>query len=253
VTAQSASHLIRTISFDRAVDNYDATRSLPPKVMAEVVKGLSAALERRGCRRILDVGVGTGMFACPLQDLRFHVIGVDVSVEMLKRARSKSVGSLAQGDARRLPFKDKAFDAVLMNHVLHLIREWREALREIRRVARSALFSVTAVFPEIDSPQKAYEERLLKTGWPAIHPGMHERDLVNVIPPSESTFIVTNSDEKAADDLLERLEKRSYSFMWDVPEEVHREIMAGLRADYAGKRVKSSRDLYISIWNVRQF
>jgi hypothetical protein len=41
--------------------------------------------------------------------------------------------------------------------------------------------------------------------------------------------------------------------MWDVPVEVHREIMAGLRADYAGKRIKSSRDLYISIWNVRQF
>lgn len=243
----------RTISFDRAVDIYDATRSLLPKVMVEVVKGLSAALERRDCHRILDVGVGTGRFASPLQDFGFRVTGVDVSVEMLKRAQSKSVGSLAQGDARRLPFKDKAFDAVLMNHVLHLIGEWREALKDIRRVARNALFSVTAVFPEIDSPQKAYEERLLETGWPAIHPGVHERDLVNVIPPLESAFIVANTEEKAADDLLDRLEKRSYSFMWEVPEEVHKEIMAGLVADYAGKRIKSSRDLYVSIWNVEQF
>ncbi len=242
-----------TISFDRAVDIYDATRSLPPKVMADVVEGLSAALKRRGCRRILDVGVGTGRFASPLQVLGFRVVGVDVSVEMLNRARSKSVGNLIRGDARRLPFKDKSFDAVLMNHVLHLIKEWREALKEIRRAAENALFSVTAIFPEIDSPQKAYEERLLETGWPAIHPGIHERDLVNVLPPSESAYIVTNAEEKAADDLLERLEKRSYSFMWEVPEEVHRRIMAGLRADYAGKRIKSSRDLYVSIWDVEKF
>jgi len=41
--------------------------------------------------------------------------------------------------------------------------------------------------------------------------------------------------------------------MWDVPEGVHRDIMSGLMADYAGKRIKSSRDLYISIWNVEQF
>jgi len=197
--------LSRTISFDRAVDIYDATRSLPPEVMAEVVKGLSAALRRHDCHRILDVGVGTGRFASPLEDLGFKVAGVDVSIEMLKRARSKSVGNLARGDARRLPFKDKSFDAVLMNHVLHLIEEWREALGEIRRVARNALFSITDIFPKIETPQKAYEERLMKTGWPAIHPGVHERDLVNLIQPSESAFIVTNAEEKPADDVLDRL------------------------------------------------
>ena len=221
--------------------------------MAEVMKELSAALERRECSRILDVGVGTGRFASPLQDLGFRVAGVDVSIEMLKRARSKSVGFLIRGDARRLPFKEKSFDAVLMNHILHLIAEWREALREIRRVAGCALFSVTSVFPETDTPQKAYEERLLETGWPSIHPGIHERDLVNVLPPSESVFIVTNTEEKAADDLLESLEKRSYSFMWEVPEEMHRVIMAGLRAEYSGKRIESSRDLYVSVWDVERF
>lgn len=242
----------RTISFDRAVDIYDATRSLPPKVMAEVVRGLSQALRRHDCHRILDVGVGTGRFASPLQVLDFQVFGVDVSQEMLRKAMSKSVGNLTRGDARRLPFRDKSFDAVLMNHIMHLIEDWRGALKEVRRVAGTALFSVTSVFPEIDTPQKAYEERLMKTGWPAIHPGIHERDLVKVMPPSESTFVVTNAEEKNADELLDRLDRRSFSFMWDVPEALHREIMAGLKTDYSGKRIKSSRDLYVSMWNVGQ-
>jgi len=242
----------RTISFDRAVDFYDVTRSLPPKVMAMAVEGLSAALRRHGCHRILDVGVGTGRFASPLQDVGFHVVGLDVSEEMLKRARSKSVVNLARGDARRMPFRDKSMDAVLMNHILHLIEDWRGALKEAGRVAGTALFSVTSVYPEIDTPQRSYEERLMKTGWPAIHPGIHERDLVKVMPPAERTFIVTNAEEKNADELLDRLEKRSFSFMWDVPEAVHREIMAGLRAEYSGKGIKSSRDLYVSMWNAEQ-
>ena len=74
-------HVMRgTISFDRAVETYDATRSLPPQVMSKVVEKLVAVLERRECHDILDAGVGTGRFSVPLQEHGFDVAGVDVSL-----------------------------------------------------------------------------------------------------------------------------------------------------------------------------
>jgi len=241
-----------TISFDRAVETYDATRSLPPQVMAKVVEKLVEVLERRECHDILDAGVGTGRFSAPLQEYGFDVAGVDVSLEMLGRARAKSVRNVARGDVCRMPFKDKSFDATLMMHILHLVREWRQALSEVRRVTSKVLVSITGTFPQSEGPVESYKTRLLESGWPEIFPGIHERDLVNTIPPSESNFAATSEQERAAEEVLDLLDRRTYSYQWDVPEEVHRRIMAQLRTDYTGKRLRSSRELNVSVWDVER-
>ncbi len=48
-----------------------------------------------------------------------------------------SDGFLAQVDARQLPFRDNAFDAVLLLQVLSGAGEWRPILEEARRVLRT--------------------------------------------------------------------------------------------------------------------
>ena len=68
--------------------------------------------------RILDVGCGTGRHAIELAKRGYSVTGVDLSLNMLKKAREKAFSAgvhvnFQLGDARSLPFKDE-FDLVIM-------------------------------------------------------------------------------------------------------------------------------------------
>lgn len=93
--------------------------------------------------RVLDVASGTGASACWLAEERGAIaVGVDASPAMVGRAREKAAArgvaaavSFARADAHRLPFRDGAFDAVISECTLSLLRK-EEALAEMARVAR---------------------------------------------------------------------------------------------------------------------
>ena len=91
-------------------------------------------------RRILDVGTGTGRAAIALAKAGAIVTGVDASREMLavagRRAREEGVTvAFASGDAHRLDFPDRSFDAVVCLRVLMHTPDWRASLGELCRVA----------------------------------------------------------------------------------------------------------------------
>lgn len=119
--------------FDRAADFYDRTRLLPDEVATD---GLDKLIEVIGpSARLLEAGIGTGRIGIPLWQRGVNLTGVDLSLPMMARLRSKyPPARLAQADAGRLPFAGHTFDAVLTVHVLHLISDWRGALDEFRRV-----------------------------------------------------------------------------------------------------------------------
>ncbi|MGH9568241.1 MAG: class I SAM-dependent methyltransferase, partial [Candidatus Angelobacter sp.] len=63
--------------------------------------------------------------------------GVDSSFAMLHEFQaSTKPGVLVQADGEQLPFRDRAFDLVLLIHVLNGARDWREIVKECRRVLR---------------------------------------------------------------------------------------------------------------------
>ena len=101
--------------------------------------------------RILDVGTGTGRAAIALARRGARVTGVDASMEMLAVARRRAAESGADvvfetGDAHRLPFGDRAFDAVTCLRVLMHTPGWRQSLGELCRVARDrVIFDYPAV------------------------------------------------------------------------------------------------------------
>jgi len=86
-------------------------------------------------RRILDLGCGKGRFAAHVQNSGAEVVGFDISPRMLAGASGLK---RIRGSARRLPFGDGAFDAVMAIEVLeHLsARGIDEALAEVSRVLR---------------------------------------------------------------------------------------------------------------------
>src|SRR5213593_3164996 len=128
----------RTVSFDRAVEYYDRTRSNPESTQRRLTSVLAGELAGRG--RVLEIGVGTGRVALPLHAAGVRLVGVDVSTAMMGRLVQKAGGRapfpLVRADALRLPFAPGSFDGALAAHVLHQIEEWPGALLELQRVVR---------------------------------------------------------------------------------------------------------------------
>jgi ubiquinone/menaquinone biosynthesis C-methylase UbiE len=102
-----------------------------------------AALLFRRCRRVIDLGCGPA--AIPLSVAArvpgLQVIGVDLSVPMLRQARiaasQRGIGerlSLVCANASALPFRDVCFDAACSNSLIHHLARPQQAMRELSRV-----------------------------------------------------------------------------------------------------------------------
>ncbi|MCD6468956.1 MAG: class I SAM-dependent methyltransferase [Thermoplasmata archaeon] len=85
----------------------------------------------------LEVGVGTGRFAVPLN----VNIGVDPSKKMVDVAKERGLEVLL-AVAEKLPFKNNVFDFVLMVTTICFVDDLFESLREAYRVLKTKGFIV---------------------------------------------------------------------------------------------------------------
>jgi ubiquinone/menaquinone biosynthesis C-methylase UbiE len=229
-------------SFDRVADIYDRTRGLPSEAMEKLIKTMSAEL--KDCKRILDVGVGTGRFAEPLQKAGFDIVGIDISKKMMIKAKGKGVQNLLLADATSIPFMDKVFDAAISVHVLHLISKWKKTLKEVCRVTRHAMLSLD--YAREDPVHKAYYSLLKWHGHERHHPGKSEQELKDLINPTRTQF--ATSYDVSADDCLANLKQRTCSRQWEVPEHVNLKIMKRLKPQFAGKIFR--QEIYLQTWKI---
>lgn len=94
----------------------------------------------RAAGRVLEIGVGTGLSFADY-DARHAVTGVDISEQMIARARARRatgrfpwVRGLEVMDAERLAFPDACFDAVVAQFVITLVANPERVLDECARV-----------------------------------------------------------------------------------------------------------------------
>lgn len=130
LTAEQYSELYR--EHPRVHEDTDNSRACLERIAADTI-GPS----------VCDVGCGTGAL---LRHVRanshqtFHrVTGVDII------APSEPIGDgieFVPGWVERLPFPDKSFDTVICTHVIEHILDYRNAISELRRVARKRLIVV---------------------------------------------------------------------------------------------------------------
>jgi SAM-dependent methyltransferase len=125
---------VAAIDYNHIAASYDAGRGYPPAAAAE----LGAAIVSRcgAAPLILELGVGTGRVAVPIEAAGGRVVGLDVASEMLAEARAKGLARLVRADAERLPLAAARFDAVLAVQVLHHLPDLPAALAEAARVLR---------------------------------------------------------------------------------------------------------------------
>lgn len=87
---------------------------------------------------LVDLGCGTGFFSEILSDKFKSVIGVDLSMPMLKLAKSKNKqnNSWLNADAMHLPFTDNSIDCVFSNLVLQWCDPLQNAIEEVVRILK---------------------------------------------------------------------------------------------------------------------
>lgn len=154
------------MAFDDIAPIYEETRTVPNWVLNEFYERvLKKEIRSNTNLVILDAGIGTGRTVGPLLNLEIHLVGIDISKKMLQKFAEKLRGrtmtsqmSLVLGDVTQLPFRNCSFDIVIAVHLLGLLKNCKQAIRETKRVLKQKNLFVVA-----SHNQAALETRLWQT------------------------------------------------------------------------------------------
>jgi SAM-dependent methyltransferase len=250
--------------FDRISEVYDETWE---PLTEEAIDKAALLLSNYGCKRILEVGIGTGRIAMPLQRRNFEIVGVDLSRGMLAKAQRKGVQSLVMGDADHLPFEDKTFDAAVLAHVLHLLENPAETFRKLARVAKVEIVAFVRKRDGASSLPADDERSALRRTFRKVAEDMgyvlplgpgewrdrfrRETEFLSSHPPNE---LVTIQDVPVVTTLGERLsffEKRAYGYPADIPDEAFHKVIERVRSSIdTDREIRYRRVEQMAIWRL---
>ena len=224
----------RSVVFDDIADRYDDTRGGPRRG-----REIAAALDRvLPAGRLVEVGIGTGLVAAGLAELGRPVVGFDLSVPMLRYAAARLPGRVAVGDAMRLPVPSGAVDGAYLVHVLHLVGDVGATLDELHRTLRpGGVLSVT-VRPTPRGADTDLHQLMhrLQSGFRL--PERPDREDLVVAAAERHGFEPAERIEVHRDHLLmtprevaARIEDRSWSWMWAIPDDAWRAAIMPVLAD----------------------
>jgi SAM-dependent methyltransferase len=231
--------------YDRIASIYDATRAMPPVIDKRVTEFILRLVDATTETKFLEPGIGTGLNAVPIIQRGYSYTGVDISKKMLDQLRQKfpeppSNVTLIKGEASSLPFQDHCFDVLITRHLLHLVPDWRKALREFRRVLKPS--GVYLYCESLWTPhQKEFEEH-----WQSL---LTDQEGFQPPPKSElasletvkSWFLALGATvetvtaaqwrvEQTVGELLDIYETRGHDSCWSIPDAAFPRAMQEFRA-----------------------
>ena len=88
--------------------------------------------------RILDIGTGTGFFACILAAEGHETTGIDLTPKMIEVAKAKNIpgAEFVVGDCENLPFEANSFDAVICCESFHHYPNVQDFFNSVYRVLK---------------------------------------------------------------------------------------------------------------------
>ena len=149
---------------------------------------------------VLDLGSGTGFFTDVLASSYECVIGLDISIEMLRFSQANRNENITwvEGDAHNIPLQDNSVDLIYSNLVIQWFDPLDVAIKEILRVLKpGGLFIFTTL---IDGTL-----RELKSSWRQVDDDHHVIDF-KTISQLNALFLDKNSqltEQKSQDIVLE--------------------------------------------------
>lgn len=153
---------------------YDSYRSYPDDLVKRIIE---LGRISRG-KKVLDLGCGTGNIAWQIKNkIDANLVGVDVSLAMLKVARNKSLEVLCTNiDNQLLPFRDSSFDSIIGAYVIHQIKNLNFLLSECYHVLRNGeLVLLTSSHKQIEDQHPIIKDffpsyiSIDKSRFPDIH------------------------------------------------------------------------------------
>jgi SAM-dependent methyltransferase len=250
--------------YDRVSAVYDETRE--PLTKDEVGR-LADVLRKHGIQSILEVGVGTGRIAFPLQERGFDLCGADLSTGMLQKARAKGVRNLLLGDANRLPFPDRTFDGVVLAHVIHLLDEPSETFGRLAKFARAYIVAIVrkrdwrVPLPD-GSRSRLWELIRAEAEAEGYHPPAEdwrrrfrrEEEFIASFKPDELLTIGDAEVVTTVGERLSLLEKRAYGYPAEIPDDVFTRIMGKVKSSVDPEReIRYRRIEQVALWRVGRF
>jgi SAM-dependent methyltransferase len=109
-------------------------------------------------QRILSIGCGTGELEKMLEPQARLVVGTDLLIEMVQRARRRNVKQLVQTDSHALPFAIASFDTVILPETLGYVNP-EITFREIRRVLKPGGRLLITTYPVHLVAHSVYRKR----------------------------------------------------------------------------------------------
>jgi ubiquinone/menaquinone biosynthesis C-methylase UbiE len=153
------------------------------------VARLVAAIGEQANGRVLDLACGPGIVTSALADRAQEVVGLDLTPQMLEKARERCAGRtnvmFREGSATALPFADAAFDAVVTRFSFHHFPNPRVVLQEMLRVLRRRGSLAVVDIVSSERPEKAELQNALEV--------LRDPSHVSMLPASELIALVAQS------------------------------------------------------------
>jgi SAM-dependent methyltransferase len=209
-----------SLNFDRIAERYDSTRGGEERgeqFAPDIAELLSVDTP------VLEVGVGTGVIAKALGAHGFRTFGIDISSQMLVRARERLGTRVVQGDALALPFASACIDQVIGVWVLHVVGDATAALREVARILRPGGICLVvdgkAIDDHDDPVHLAFSDIERALG---MEPRLGRAHLYATLAPDAALTvedIVTagpHPHETSIAEAAHHIESKAHSWMWDI-------------------------------------
>jgi len=193
---QQHKHIIQE-EFSRQADQIISAPSFTDfDTIDSIVKAAGATYQDR----VLDVACGTGVVVFSLAKTAKEVIGLDLTGEMLQKARKqRHEQGIANvhfelGEAEALPFEDGAFDVTVCRMSVHHFSEPAKSMAEMARVTRPGGRVVIAdIVSSSDIPTTALHNAIERLRDPSHVRMLTDEELIGLVTSSGLRITSTES------------------------------------------------------------
>ena len=238
--------------FDWASSFYDYTRAIPDDLMKKTIETLQEKVEINSSSRILEVGIGTGRIAIPLsKKLNLNTVGIDISEKMLQKCREKITlhadVHLIVADGLSLPFSRNQFDIFLTCHILHLLPDPFQFIKNIiSLLVQNGYYINLEAYVNYNQtlPFKIYYDKLAEAGY--RHNNRWELlrcELVIYLSKrgwKHSQCIVEGEREISINNLVHFIRDRVFSHQRAIEDDLHQRSLKHLYMELERKNIDLS-------------
>lgn len=227
-----------TSNYDPVAEHYDATRNMPEGLLQILYSRVEAVTVLAPPCTVLDAGCGTAQLSIPLVLRGYRVTGVDVSEEMLKRARAKvpprRQATFLTEDVRMLPFDSGHFDAVVVSKLFQHVGGWTDAVDELHRVtvAGGLFLHINEKGAFKNAVRSTFSRLASGEGFGSSYPGFLDRtqlprhlEAAGASPVEVDQSGLSWTKEITYRDALEHLRLRLHSEFWSIPDDQYEEFL----------------------------